>query len=64
MSDFTDETYKTVDTNWCLLFGKNKGKKFNEVDENYLKWCYEKEIIKNDTVNEYIKRRLSTGKNI
>lgn len=61
--DFTDETFKIVDK-WTLLFGKHKGKKFNEVDDDYLKWCYENNVIKNDTVNEYIKRRVYTDKTI
>lgn len=63
MGEFTDETFKIVG-DWCLLFGKHKGTKFNAVDDNYLKWCHDNDIIKNDTVNEYIKRRLSTDKNI
>lgn len=62
-TEFTDETFKIVGE-WTLLFGKHKGTKFNDVTDDYLKWCYEKEIIKNDTVNEYIKRRLYTDKTI
>ena len=43
---------------WKILFGKHKGIVYGEVPDDYLKWCYDEGIIKNEKVNEYIEERL------
>jgi len=49
--------YKIVE-NWKILFGKHKGSHYGEITDDYLKWCYDNGIIKNEKVNEYIEERL------
>ena len=51
-------------SNFTLKFGKFKGKKFSEVDKDYLQWCLDKEVFDNDKykwnsmIREYIKNLL------
>ena len=51
-------------SNFTLKFGKFKGKKFCEVEKEYLQWCLDKEVFDNDkykwnsTIREYIKNLL------
>ena len=51
-------TYKLVE-NWKILFGKYKGCCYGEIPDDYLKWAYDNDIIKNEKVNEYIEERLN-----
>jgi uncharacterized protein (DUF3820 family) len=45
--------------NWKILFGKYKGMQYGEIPDDYLKWCYDADIIKNEKVNDYIEERLN-----
>jgi len=51
-------TYKLVE-NWKILFGKHKGSYYGEIPDDYLRWAYDNDIIKNEKVNEYIEERLN-----
>lgn len=53
----TIDNYKMVEQ-WKILFGKHKGTTYGELPDDYLEWCYNNGIIKNDKVNEYIEERL------
>lgn len=53
----TTDILKIVEK-WKILFGKHKGSLYGEVPDDYLKWCYDQGIIKNEKVNEYIEERL------
>jgi len=51
-------TFKLVE-NWKILFGKHKGSYYGEIPDDYLRWAYDNDIIKNEKVNEYIEERLN-----
>jgi len=53
-----EKTYGYVGQ-WRVLFGMHKGKIWKNVDDTYLKWVWDKGIVNNDKVNEYISERLN-----
>ena len=53
-----EKTYEYVGK-WKILFGMHKGKFYKDIDDDYLKWVWDKGIVNNDKVNEYISERLN-----
>ena len=51
--DVKEETFEYV-AKWTMRFGKHKGVVFADVPRDYLKWCYENGVIKNDRVEGYL----------
>jgi uncharacterized protein (DUF3820 family) len=43
---------------WTMRFGKHKGTMFKDIDDNYLKWCYENGVVNNGSVKGYLASRF------
>ena len=56
-STMDTESYDYV-AQWEIKFGKHKSSLFKDVPDDYLKWAWNKGIINNEKVNNYIADRL------
>ena len=52
-----EESYDYV-AKWEVRFGKHKGVLFKDVPDDYLNWAWNKGVINNEKVNNYISDRL------
>jgi uncharacterized protein (DUF3820 family) len=43
---------------WTMRFGKHNGAMFKNIGDDYLKWCYENDVVNNGNVKGYLASRF------